>query len=138
MILCGKPHINSLYIALTYTSKYQLFNIFLLMRYCSIKCTTCAMKAKFFQCQNKSLSHAHILLIIYSLQKEMHIFHFHFFFFFSRKYKVSHCTRKPTICICENKNAAQLRSNCEADQRLCFRYTDSTIPLLFKSEISSL
>ena len=26
----------------------------------------------------------------------------------------------------------------EADQRLCFRYTDSTIPLLPKSEISSI
>ena len=26
----------------------------------------------------------------------------------------------------------------EADQRLCFRYIDSTIPLLSKSEISSL
>ena len=25
----------------------------------------------------------------------------------------------------------------EADQRLCFRYTDSTLSLLFKSEISS-
>ena len=46
--------------------------------------------------------------------------------------------RKPTICICENKGADQLRSNCEADQRLCFRYTDSTIPLLSKSKISSL
>ena len=44
---------------------------------------------------------------------------------------------KPTICICENKGADQLRSNCEADQRLCFRYTDSTLPLLPKSEISS-
>ena len=44
--------------------------------------------------------------------------------------------RKPTICICENKAADQLRSNCEADQRLCFRYTDSTLPLLLKSEIS--
>ena len=44
---------------------------------------------------------------------------------------------KPTICIGENKGADQLRSNCEADQRLCFRYSDSTIPLLFKSEISS-
>ena len=29
-------------------------------------------------------------------------------------------------------------ANREADQRLCFRYTDSTIPLLPKSEISSL
>ena len=28
--------------------------------------------------------------------------------------------------------------NREADQRLCFRYMDSTIPLLPKSEISSL
>ena len=32
----------------------------------------------------------------------------------------------------------QLRSNCEADQRLCFRYKDSTISLLSKSKISSL
>ena len=44
---------------------------------------------------------------------------------------------KPTICICENKDADQLRGNREADQRLCFRYSDSTIPLLLKSEISS-
>ena len=29
------------------------------------------------------------------------------------------------------------RGNSEADQRLCFRYTDSTIPHLPKSEISS-
>ena len=46
--------------------------------------------------------------------------------------------RKPTFCICENKDADQLRGNREADQRLCFRYTDTTIPLLSKSEISSL
>ena len=44
---------------------------------------------------------------------------------------------KPTICIGENKGADQLRGNREADQRLCFRYSDSTIPLLLKSEISS-
>ena len=43
---------------------------------------------------------------------------------------------KPTICIGENKGADQLRSNCEADQRLYFHYTDSTLPLLPKSEIS--
>ena len=36
--------------------------------------------------------------------------------------------RKPAFCICENKDADQLRGNREADQRLCFRYTDSTIP----------
>ena len=46
--------------------------------------------------------------------------------------------RKTTICICENKDADQLRGNREADQRLCFRYTDSTIPLLLKSESASL
>ena len=45
--------------------------------------------------------------------------------------------RKPTFCICENKDADQLRDNREADQRLCFRYIDSTIPLLSKSKISS-
>ena len=37
---------------------------------------------------------------------------------------------KPAICIGENKDA-------EAARCLCFRYTDSTIPLLLKSEISS-
>ena len=50
----------------------------------------------------------------------------------------SHVMRKPDFCICENKDADQLRGNHEADQRLCFRYIDSTIPLLSKSEISSL
>ena len=44
--------------------------------------------------------------------------------------------RKPAFCICENKDADHLRGNREADQRLCFRYTDSTIPLLPKYEIS--
>ena len=50
---------------------------------------------------------------------------------------MSHPIGKPTICINENKGADQLRINCEADQRLCFRYSDSTFPLLLKSEISS-
>ena len=46
--------------------------------------------------------------------------------------------RKPAFCICENKDADQLRGNREADQRPCFRYIDSTIPLLPTYEISSL
>ena len=46
--------------------------------------------------------------------------------------------RKPDFCICENKDADQLRGNREADQRLCFRYTNSTILLLYKSEISGI
>ena len=44
---------------------------------------------------------------------------------------------KPSICIGENKGADQLRGNREADQRLCFRYTDSTISPLLKSKISN-
>ena len=44
---------------------------------------------------------------------------------------------KPTVCLGENKGTDQLRSNREADQRLCFRDSDSTVPLLLKSEISS-
>ena len=46
---------------------------------------------------------------------------------------------KPTICIGEKKCADQLRSNCESDHRLHFRYSEtfSTIPLLLKSEISN-
>ena len=38
---------------------------------------------------------------------------------------MSRLVGKPTICI------------DKADQRLCFRYLDSTVPLLLKSEISS-
>ena len=50
----------------------------------------------------------------------------------------SRVMRKPTFCKCENKDADQLPGNREADQRLCFRYMDSAIRLLSKSEISSL
>ena len=45
--------------------------------------------------------------------------------------------RKPAFCICENKDADQLCGNRTADQRLCFRYIDTAIPLLSKSVISS-
>ena len=46
--------------------------------------------------------------------------------------------RKLAFCICKNRDADQLRGYREADQRLCFRYRDSTIPLLPTYEISSL
>ena len=36
---------------------------------------------------------------------------------------------KTDFCLCENKSLDQLCSNCTADQSLCFRYRDSTIPL---------
>ena len=51
---------------------------------------------------------------------------------------MSRDVRKPDFRKCENKDADQLRGNREADRRLCFRPFDSTIPLLSKSEISSL
>ena len=34
---------------------------------------------------------------------------------------MSRDVRKPDFCICENKDADQLRGNREADLRLCFR-----------------
>ena len=52
--------------------------------------------------------------------------------------KITRVVRKPAFCICENKDADQLRGNSEADQRLCFRYIDITIPLLSIFEMSSL
>ena len=58
--------------------------------------------------------------------------------FTSKLVYMSHVMRKSAFGICKNKDADQLRSNCVADQRLCFRYMDSVIPLLTKSEISSL
>ena len=45
---------------------------------------------------------------------------------------------KTNILHMRKQGADQLRGNREADQRLCFRYIDSTIPLLSKCEISSL
>ena len=54
------------------------------------------------------------------------------------KTHMSLAMRKPAFCMCENKDADQLRGDREADQCLCFRYTDRTIPHLPKSEISSL
>ena len=47
-----------------------------------------------------------------------------------KEINMSHRMRKLMICICENKDADQLRSTCEADQRLCLCFTDSTISLL--------
>ena len=53
-------------------------------------------------------------------------------------YIMSLVMRKLAFCICENTDADQLRGDRETDQRLCFRYINSAIPLLSKSEISSL
>ena len=53
-------------------------------------------------------------------------------------YHLSLVVRKSAFCICKNKDADQLRSNCAADQRICFRYINTTIPLLSKTEIACL
>ena len=45
--------------------------------------------------------------------------------------------RKTAFSICENKDADQLRGNRDGSAP-SFRYTDSAIPLLPKSEITSL
>ena len=50
---------------------------------------------------------------------------------------LSRVMRKPAFCICKNKGADPLHCNSADDQHLCFRYIDSAIPLLSKSEISS-
>ena len=42
---------------------------------------------------------------------------------------MSRVMREPTFCKCENK---------DVDRSLCFRYINSTIPLLSQSEYSSL
>ena len=52
-------------------------------------------------------------------------------------HNLSLVVRKPVFCICESKDEDQLCGNRTADQRLCFRYIDTTIPLFSKSEISS-
>ena len=36
--------------------------------------------------------------------------------------------RKPDFCLGENKGTDQLRSNCETDQRLSFRYMNPKFP----------
>ena len=57
---------------------------------------------------------------------------------FPYKDTVRRFVRKAVFCICEIKDADQVRGDREADQRLCFRCTEGTMPLLLKSEILSL
>ena len=48
----------------------------------------------------------------------------------NNQHHLSLVVRKPAFCKCENKGADQLRGNRAADQRLCFCYIGSTVPLL--------
>ena len=79
-----------------------------------------------------------VLLKIQRIEKTKHNRNRSDFLKTEQKLHNSPLMRKPAFCICENKDADQLRGNREADQRLYFRYRDSKIPLLSKSEISSL
>ena len=58
--------------------------------------------------------------------------------FYGEIREMSHIMKKHVFCISENKGADQLRDNRTADQCLCFPYIDTTIPLLAKSESSSI
>ena len=53
--------------------------------------------------------------------------------------KCIECERKRVYCLCGNTGADQLcsTSNCTADQRLCFCYSDSTISPLLIPKISA-
>ena len=58
---------------------------------------------------------------------------------------MNHCMIRPKLCIHAKTKMQlsfavtdQIRGYREADQRLCFPYTNSTIPLLSKSEILSI
>ena len=68
--------------------------------------------------EQHKLSHTH--LISFELcHKKTFFLHLQ-----TTKVQMSRVVRKPAFCICENKDADQLRGNREADQRLCFRYSN--------------
>ena len=73
-----------------------------------------------------------------NLSKSFAILNNQYLFYVEANYSyLSRVIRKPNFCICENKGTDQLCGNLTADQHLCFRHIDSTIPLLPKSEIPS-
>ena len=69
-------------------------------------------------------------ILLYSLRKNVP--------FFDKVSSYEPRNGKTCSCTCESKSSDQLFGDRTADQRICFRYIDSTIPLLPKSEISSL
>ena len=76
-----------------------------------------------------------VTCIVYQLKKSLYMFYVYSIEALSN---LSRDMRKPDFCICENKAADQLYGHRTAGQRLCFRCIYRTIPLLSKSEISSL
>ena len=51
---------------------------------------------------------------------------------------MSHVMRKPVYAICVQQRRRSVCASAQSDQRLCFRFLDSIIPLLSISEIPSL
>ena len=72
------------------------------------------------------------------IKNKKRLFLMDFFFIFYHSILLSRVKRKTCFFICVNKDADQLHGNRADDQHLWFRFIDSTIPLLSKSEISSL
>ena len=73
--------------------------------------------------------HEHItLLAVYYCRHTSQNMYVNILMHFHQSLLMNHVMRKPALCI--RKNAA--------DQHLCFRYEDRTIPLLPRSKISSL
>ena len=57
--------------------------------------------------------------------------------FYVIHHKKSLILRKPDFCICKNKGADQMCSNCTADQCFCFCCMDSIVPFLLEYKILS-
>ena len=70
---------------------------------------------------NSQLDIKLVLLVLCCLLKELSLIN---------EIQLCRRMRKPMICICKNKGADQLCSNCEADQHLCFCFMDSTINIV--------
>ena len=95
---------------------------------CTQKCQQkffLALRIAYYTIQNPYLKLFHMKFII---QAKI-LFH---------KDHMSLVMRKPAFCICKNKGANQPHDNRAADQHLCFRYKDRTIPLLPKSNFKPL
>ena len=86
----------------------------------------------------------YFLLLLFSVCICCFYFYIFFFFFICKRidypptsaYEPRH--EKTNVLHMRKQRADQLRGNHEADQRLCFRYLDSMIPLLSKPQIPSL
>ena len=114
------------------------FNIFYFI---NNPCLKCFNKQHKFLCNPDDESrhedhHQALLKLSHAVEFKTH-FNLFNTIHYCQVYDMSLRLRKPTICICENQDADQLCSYCTADQCLCFRHTDSTIPLLLILKVSS-